>query len=82
MTFDGVHLLLTDVVLPDQSGYDLARGIAATLAGCRTIFISGYAEDARLRKSLQGKRSSYLAKPFSAETLVITVEAALQVAMG
>jgi YesN/AraC family two-component response regulator len=77
-----VHLLLTDVVLPDQSGYDLARGITATLGGCRTIFISGYPEVARLRKSLQGKGSFYLAKPFSAETLVKTVEEALQVAMG
>jgi CheY-like chemotaxis protein len=45
-----VHLLLTDVVLPDRSGYDLARDIARSLGGCRTISISGYPENARLRK--------------------------------
>ena len=77
-----VRLLLTDVVLPDRSGYDLGRDIAATLGSWRTIFISGYPENTRLHTGPGRKRAFYLAKPFSAEALVKTVAEALQAAAG
>jgi CheY-like chemotaxis protein len=79
---ENVRLLLTDVVLPDRSGYDLARDIAATLGSWRTIFISGYPENTRLHTGPGHKRAFYLAKPFSAEALVKTVAEALQAATG
>ena len=34
-----VHLLLTDVVLPDRSGYDLARDIARSLGGAGDLYL-------------------------------------------
>src|SRR5580704_6604525 len=41
-----VELLLTDVVLPDRNGCDLASEFALLCHGVPTVFISGYPENA------------------------------------
>jgi two-component system, cell cycle sensor histidine kinase and response regulator CckA len=73
-----VELLLTDVVLPDRNGYDLASEVALLCQGVRTIFISGYPENAVTRRGFRRGRCFYLAKPFSGHTLIQKVTEALQ----
>lgn len=65
-----VRLLLTDVVLPDRSGCDLALELVNASAGVKAIFISGYPENFITRKGLQNPEWSYLPKPFSAASLL------------
>jgi CheY-like chemotaxis protein len=65
-----VQLLLTDVVLPDRSGCDLALELVNAGAGVKAIFISGYPENFITRKGLQHPGWSYLPKPFSASSLL------------
>ena len=72
-----VRLLLTDVVLPDRSGYDLARDIAATLGSWRTIFISGYAGHDASGKDLELPATYFLQKPFSIQHLAKMVREVL-----
>jgi two-component system cell cycle sensor histidine kinase/response regulator CckA len=72
-TFRGhpeVQLLLTDVVLPDRSGCDLALELVNASAGVKAIFISGYPENSITRQGLPNPGWSYLPKPFSAESLL------------
>ena len=73
-----VQLLLTDVVLPDRNGCDLASEFALLCRGVRTIFISGYPENAVTRKGFQRRGCFYLPKPFSAPSLIQKVTEALQ----
>jgi two-component system, cell cycle sensor histidine kinase and response regulator CckA len=65
-----VQLLLTDVVLPDRSGCDLALELLSISAGVKAIFISGYPENSVTRHGLQRPGWSYLPKPFSAASLL------------
>jgi two-component system cell cycle sensor histidine kinase/response regulator CckA len=72
-TFRGhpeVQLLLTDVVLPDRSGCDLALELVNASAGVKAIFISGYPENSITRQGLPNPGWSYLPKPFSAASLL------------
>jgi two-component system cell cycle sensor histidine kinase/response regulator CckA len=75
---EGIQLLLTDVVLPDRSGCDLASEFAHLCRGLRTMFISGYPENAVTRKGSQRSEWFYLPKPFSGTLLVQKVTEALQ----
>jgi CheY-like chemotaxis protein len=61
----GVQLLLTDVVLPDRNGCDLALELAALCDGVKSIFVSGYPENSITRMGLRQPGWSYLPKPFS-----------------
>lgn len=72
-----VELLLTDVVLPDQNGKDLAEGFREICPDLRTILVSGYPENATIRQASVEHGMLYLPKPFSADSLVQKVRLAL-----
>jgi len=72
-----IHLLLTDVVLPDLRGHALAQQLAAQRPGLRVLYISGYGEDAVRGVGLLPAGVGYLPKPFTAEALVTRVRATL-----
>ena len=74
---DSVQVLLTDVVLPDRDGCDLALELATGESGLKAIFISGYPENCITRKGLPHPGWFYLPKPFSAVPLLRKVEEAL-----
>jgi CheY-like chemotaxis protein len=74
---DRVQLLLTDVVLPDRDGCDLALELGTGESGLRAIFISGYPENCITRKGIPHPGWFYLPKPFSAVPLLRKVEEAL-----
>ena len=72
-----VQLLITDVVLPDRNGRDLALELAAVGGSVKVIFISGYPENSVTRKGIQHAGWSYLPKPFSAGSLLRTIREVL-----
>lgn len=69
-----VQLLLTDVVLPDRDGCDLAVELVTLGRAFRAIFISGYPENSITRNGLQKSGWFYLPKPFSAASLLQKVK--------
>jgi two-component system cell cycle sensor histidine kinase/response regulator CckA len=73
-----VELLLTDVVLPDRNGCDLALELTTLARNVRAIFVSGYPENAVTRKGLQRPEWFYLPKPFSAASLLQKVKEVLR----
>jgi two-component system cell cycle sensor histidine kinase/response regulator CckA len=72
-----VHLVITDLVMPEMGGLEFAREVRKKSPTTRILFISGYAADARLRRTLAETGAYYLAKPFTAATLVARVREAI-----
>lgn len=72
-----VRLLLTDVVLPDRNGCELSAQLTSICPNLKTLFISGYPENAVTRPGSQRRGSLYLPKPFSVKTLLERVQHAL-----
>src|SRR2546421_1750582 len=72
-----IHLLLTDVVMPNVSGRDLAALFAKTYPDTKVVFMSGYTDDAIVRHGILEEGIPYLQKPFSPESLVSKVRAVL-----
>ncbi len=69
-------LVLTDVVMPDRNGRDLADELARLRPHLRVVFMSGYTDEAMMRYGLETHRR-FVQKPFTAESLVRQMHAAL-----
>ena len=70
------ELFIFDVRMPLFSGTELAEGLKKDRPGAKIILISAFADDS-LRKISQKIGASLLSKPFTAETLLETVESTL-----
>jgi len=76
-----LQLLLTDVVLPDHDGSDLAHELTTQSRDIKTILISGYPENSVTTKGLR-PGWSYLPKPFSAGSLLHKIRETLEAEAG
>ncbi|HET9933408.1 MAG TPA: PAS domain S-box protein [Polyangiaceae bacterium] len=74
---DEIHLLLTDVVMPEMNGPQLAQIVASLRPSMRILFMSGYAEDRMLPHGLVAHAFSLLEKPFTSSSLVRKVRETL-----
>ncbi len=73
-SFDEVELLLTDVVLPGETGRALAERLRRKNPSLKVLFVTGYAEQMEMREAEHGE---CLAKPFSSATLLRKVRQVL-----
>ncbi len=73
----GFDLLLTDYVLPDGSGTDIARDLRSRWPALRVVVMSGYAQDVPVGSDSKLDGMDFLQKPFGTDTLASTVRAAL-----
>jgi len=65
-----IHLLLTDVVMPDLGGVDLAERFAEVYPGVPILFMSGYND--RLWRQ-EGVKANFIQKPFSSQVLLARI---------
>jgi CheY-like chemotaxis protein len=72
-----VDLLLTDVIMPDKSGAELARQAKESHPHLRSMFMSGYTGDLVGRQGVLMEEASFLEKPFTRRSLLVKVYAAL-----
>jgi nitrogen-specific signal transduction histidine kinase len=72
-----IHLVLTDVVMPEMGGSDMASRLEALRPGVCVLYMSGYTDDAVFRNELLEKGRVFLQKPFTPETLARKVREAL-----
>jgi PAS domain S-box-containing protein len=66
----GVHLLLTDVVMPILSGRKLAERLRAIRPDLRVLYMSGYTDDAIVRHGISTDEIAFLQKPITPDVLV------------
>jgi signal transduction histidine kinase/CheY-like chemotaxis protein len=62
-----IHLLLTDVVMPELNGRQLARRLTSGRADMKVLYMSGYTDDAIARHGVLEPGTRFLEKPFSRE---------------
>lgn len=62
---DRIHLLMTDVVMPDMSGPDLARELESLKPQLKCLFMSGYTVNVTANHGLLDEGVHFIQKPFS-----------------
>ena len=72
-----LQLLLTDVMLPDHNGRELAEKLREVITGLKVLYISGFTDDESVRTADFAAGSQFLQKPFTLGALVSKVREAL-----
>jgi PAS domain S-box-containing protein len=68
-----IDVLVTDIVMPQLRGTDLARLVSKSHPGTVVVFMSGYSEEALVETGLLSQNETLIQKPFDPETLAIKI---------
>jgi PAS domain S-box-containing protein len=74
---DPIHLLVTDLVMPNIGGRELAQRLTPLRPGMKVLFMSGYSEHSALEIEATSQSATVLQKPFSLDALACNVRRVL-----
>src|SRR5262245_24882457 len=77
-----IHLMVTDVIMPQMSGRELAQRLLALRPDMRVLYMSGYADDDIVRHGVLGTGMAFIAKPFTPDSLAAKVRAIMETPAG
>jgi CheY-like chemotaxis protein len=73
-----IHLLVTDTVMPNLGGSELAKRVADIRPKMRVLFTSGYTDDAVIKSGVLTSEAAVLQKPVPPQGLAAKVREVLQ----
>lgn len=79
---DPVHLLLTDVIMPDLTGPVLAERLRQRQPDLQVLFMSGFHDAELVQRFVTNKGFNLLPKPFTVESLLRSVQDVLSLKAG
>jgi PAS domain S-box-containing protein len=65
-----IHLLLTDVIMPQMGGKHLAEQLASLRPATKVLYMSGYSDDGIARTGISVTERAFLEKPFTRDILL------------
>lgn len=68
-----IHLLITDVVMPEMNGREPAGQLSAIRQNLKCLYISGYAADVIAHRGILDAAISFIQKPFARDSLAAKV---------
>ncbi len=74
---DGIHLLMTDVIMPEMNGRELADRLRALHPNIKCLFMSGYTANVIAHHGVLEEGVHFLQKPFSINELSAKIREAL-----
>jgi YesN/AraC family two-component response regulator len=74
---NAIDLLVTDVVMPDMNGRQLAERLKRLHPEMKVLYLSGYSGDAVVRHGVLEAEDAFLQKPFSATAVAYRVREVL-----
>lgn len=72
-----IHLLLTDVIMPEMNGRELHRRLTSLRPGLKVLFMSGYTGDALAHRQVLEGGVNFIQKPFTIQCLIDKVREVL-----
>lgn len=72
-----VDLLLSDMLLPELSGFDLAQKVLERNPQMKVLFMTGYVEGDIVQRCIHELGASFLDKPFQPNALLSRVQEAI-----
>lgn len=73
-----IHLLITDVIMPEMSGKALAEKIRETRPATKDLFMSGYTANVIAQRGILDKGVQFIQKPFSMRDIATKVRTVLE----
>jgi PAS domain S-box-containing protein len=73
-----IHLLITDVVMPEMNGRELAERLQSITPGIKILFMSGYTATVIAHRGVLDEGMNFIKKPFSKMDLAVKVGEALR----
>ncbi len=68
-----VHLVVTDVVMPQMTGFELVRRLRQAFGGLRVIYMSGYTDQVLADRGELSEGDAFLRKPFGNDDLTAKI---------
>ncbi len=67
---EDIHLLLTDVVMPEMNGNELYEQISTMKPGIKVLYMSGHIENTIVQCNIQKENAAFIQKPFEPKDLI------------
>ena len=72
-----INLVMTDVIMPEMNGRELAKNLLSLRPDLKRLFMSGYTADVIAHRGVIDEGMNFIQKPFSIQDLAAKVRGAL-----